>query len=84
MVRILGLGGVTENRFISPKGLFSKPVNEKALIINLSSGTNQDVAMALQKDVALEDGDVYLTDDKNFIHFKFKEGIIEVQGDTIF
>lgn len=79
LVRILGLGGVTENRFISPKGLFSKPVNEKALIINLSSGTNQDVAMALQKDVALVDGDVYLTDDKSFIHYHYATGDITIQ-----
>lgn len=78
LVRILGLGGVTENRFISPKGLFSKPLNEKAIIINLSNGANQDVAMALQKDVELSDGDIYLTDDKSYIHFHFKDGDIEV------
>lgn len=84
LVRVMGLGGETENRFISPKGLYSKPRNEKALVINLANGTNQDVVIALQKDVELQDGDVYLTDDKNFIHFKFKESIIEVQGDTVF
>lgn len=79
LVRVLGLGGVTENRFISPKGLFSKPINEKAIIINLSNGTNQDVAMALQKDVALQDGDVYLTDDKSFIHYHYATGDITVK-----
>ncbi len=78
------IGGTTQNRFVSPKGLFSKPKNENAIVINLSNGTNQDVVLALQKDVDLQDGDVYLTDDINFIHFKFKEGIIEIQGDTIF
>ena len=84
LVEVLGLGGITQNRFISPKGLYSKPKNEKALVINLSKGTNQDVIMALQKDIELEDGDVYVTDDNNFIHFKFSKGIIEIKGDTIF
>lgn len=84
LVEVLGLGGVTQNRFISPKGLYSKPKDEKAIVINLSNGNNQDVVLALQKDIELQDGDIYLTDDKNFIHFKFKEGIIEIQGDTIF
>jgi len=84
LVEVLGLGGVTQNRFISPKGLYSKPKNEKAIVINLSNGNNQDVIMALQKDIELKDGDVYLTDDKNFIHFKYNDGIIEIKGDTIF
>lgn len=81
---IKSIGGTTQNRFISPKGLFSKPKGENAIVINLSNGTNQDVVLALQKDIDLSDGDVYLTDDNNYIHFKFKEGIIEIQGDTIF
>ena len=84
LTEITSIGGVTQNRFISPKGLFSKPKDENAIVINLSNGANQDVVLALQKDVDLQDGDVYLTDDKNFIHFKFKQGIIEIQGDTIF
>jgi phage baseplate assembly protein gpV len=79
LVKVLGLGGVTENRFISPKGLFSKPINEKAIVLNLSSGTNQDVVMALQKDIKLEDGDVYLTDDKSFIHYHYATGDITMQ-----
>jgi hypothetical protein len=81
---IKSIGGTTQNRFISPKGLYSKPKGENAIVINLSNGTNQDIVLALQKDIDLSDGDVYLTDDKNYIHFKFKEGIIEIQGDTIF
>ena len=84
LTEITSIGGTTQNRFISPKGLFSKPQSENAIVINLSNGENQDVVLALQKDIDLQDGDVYLTDDKNFIHFKFKEGIIEIQGDTIF
>lgn len=84
LVEVFGIGGTTQNRFISPKGLFSKPKNENALVISLSKSRNQDVVIALQKDVELEDGDVYLTDDKNFIHFHYSNGVIEIKGDTIF
>lgn len=84
LVEIKSIGGVTQNRFISPKGLYSKPKNENAIVINLANGSNQDVVFALQKEVDLQDGDVILTDDKNFIHFKYKKGVIEIQGDTIF
>lgn len=73
------IGGVTQNRFINPKGLYSKPKNEKAIIINLAGGANQDVVMALQKDIDLEDGDVYVTDDKSYIHFHFANGTIEIK-----
>jgi uncharacterized protein (DUF2345 family) len=34
--------------------------------------------MALQKDIELEDGDVYVTDDKSYIHFHFKDGSIDI------
>lgn len=81
---VKSIGGVTQNRFISPKGIYSKPTNENAIMIGLSNGTNQDIVIALQKDIDLQDNDVYLTDDKNYIHFKFKDGIIEIQGDTVF
>jgi len=79
LVEVLGLGGVTQNRLISPKGLYSKPKNEKAIVINLSNGNNQDVIMALQKDVELKDGDVYVTDDKSYIHFHFEDGSISLK-----
>lgn len=78
LAEVRGLGGVTQNRLISPKGLYSKPWGEDALIIPLSGGNNQDVVFALQKEKDLKNGDVYLTDDKSFIHFKFKDGGIEV------
>lgn len=78
LTEIKSIGGTTQNRFISPKGLFSKPKNEKAIIINLANGANQDVVIALQKDIELQDGDVYVTDDKSYIHFHFKDGSIEV------
>ena len=83
LVEVSGLGGVTQNRFISPKGLFSKPHNEKAIVINLANGANQDVVMALQEDVELKDGDVYVTDDKSYIHFHFEEGGITVKSKKI-
>lgn len=79
LCEVKSIGGTTQNRFISPKGLYSKPKGENALVINLSKGTNQDVVIALQKDVDLQDGDVYVTDDKSYIHFHFKDGTIEVK-----
>lgn len=79
LTEVSGIGGTTQNRFISPKGLFSKPKNEKAIVLNLARGANQDVVLALQKDIELEDGDVYVTDDKSYIHFHFKDGTIEVK-----
>lgn len=83
LAEIRGLGGITHNRLISPKGLYSKPWGEDALIIPLSGGNNQDVVFALQKEKKLKDGDVCLTDDKSFIHFKFKDGGIEVKTSRI-
>lgn len=83
LVEVSGIGGVTQNRFISPKGLYSKPVNEKAIVINLANGTNQDVVMSIQKDINLQDNDVYLTDDKSFIHFHFKDGKMTVKTNHI-
>ena len=38
LVRVLGLGGETENRFISPKGLFSKPKDENGIVISMNGG----------------------------------------------
>lgn len=83
LTETVSIGGTTQNRFISPKGLYSKPKNEKAIIINLANGANQDVVIALQKDVELQDGDVYVTDDKSYIHFHFKDGTIEVKTNKI-
>ena len=77
------IGGVTHNRVISPKGIYSKPVNENALIINLAKGTNQDVVIAIQKDVELEDGDVMVTDNNSYIHFKFNSGEIEIKATKV-
>lgn len=80
---VSSIGGTTQNRVISPKGIYSKPVNENALIINLSNGTNQDVVLAIQKDIELESGDVVVTDDKSTIHFKYKTGEIEIKAQKL-
>ena len=84
LAEVSGIGGTTRNRFISPKGLYSKPLMENAVVIPLSGGNSQDVIIALQKDVSLNDGDVIVTDDTNYIHFKQSAGKIEIKGDTIF
>lgn len=84
LAEIKGLGGITHNRFISPKGLYTKPWGEDALVIPLSDGNNQDVVFALQKPIKdLKKGDVFLTDDISYIHFKFIDGGIEVKTKKI-
>lgn len=72
------LGGVTQTRYISPKGLYAKPKGENAVIIDMNGGNSQDVLLALQKEVDLKDGEVILTDDKSYIKFTFQDGGIEV------
>jgi len=85
LAEVKGIGGVTHNRFVSPKGLYSKPKDEKAVVINLSEGVNQDIILAIQKDVELEDGDVILTDDKSYIHLHFNgNGISLKTKDLVF
>lgn len=85
LAEIKGIGGTTQNRMISLKGLYSKPQNENAIVIPLSQGNNQDVIFVLQKEVDLDDGDVYLTDDKSYIHFHFNGNSIELKTkDLIF
>jgi len=76
---ISGLGGATQNRMVSVKGIYSKPKGENAVVIPLSKGNNQDVIFVLQKEVELDDGDVYVTDDKSYIHFHFNGESIELK-----
>jgi hypothetical protein len=84
LAEVKGLGGVTQNRMVSLKGLYSKPLRENAIVIPLSKGNNQDVIFVLQKEVEnLKDGDVYLTDDKSYIHFHFNGDSIEVKTKKI-
>lgn len=71
VAEVKGLGGITQDRYVSPKGLYARPVNEDALVIPLSRGNSQDIVFALQEEVDIGDGDVYLTDDKSYIHFHF-------------
>ena len=79
LAEIKGLGGTTQNRMVSLKGLYSKPKGENAIVVPLSRGNNQDVIFVLQKEVDLEDGDIYLTDDKSYIHFHFNGDSIELK-----
>jgi hypothetical protein len=46
---VTGLGGVTQDRMVSPKGLYSNPVNEDAIVIPLLEGSSQDIILAIQK-----------------------------------
>lgn len=80
----IGLGGVTQNKVISPKGLYSKPKKEKAIVIPIMDGQSQDFILAIQKDTeGMEEGDVRLTDDKSYIHFSFNGSSIEVVSDKV-
>ena len=84
IAKLKTLGGVVENRFISPKGLYSKPKGDEALIIHLGKNSNLDIVLALQKEKSLQDGDVMLTDDKSYIHLKYSNGSIKIKGKTTF
>lgn len=77
---VKSIGGTTQGRLISPKGLYSKPKGENALIINLANGTNQDAIIAIQKEVDLQSGDVIVTDDKSYIWFHNGTGEIEIKA----
>jgi len=82
-VEVNGLGGTTQNVLISPKGLYSKPNNEKAVAIPLSSGNNQDMVLALQKPVDMGDGDVVLTDDKSAVYISYNGESITLSAKSI-
>lgn len=71
VAEVSGMGGTTQDRYVSPKGLYAKPVGEDALVIPLSRGNSQDIVFALQEEVELGDGDVYVTDDVSYIHFRY-------------
>lgn len=83
IAQVQGLGGITQNKIISPKGLYSKPVNSDSLVLNLSAGGNQDVVLPLQLPVQLGDGDICLTDDKSMITLKYSEGGITITTKNI-
>lgn len=79
VAEVKGMGGTVQNRFISPKGLYSKPKGDDAVIIPLSKGNAKDVILVLQREKELDDGDVILTDDASYIHFHFNGQSIEVK-----
>ena len=80
---VTGLGGVTQDRMVSPKGLYSNPVNEDAIVIPLLEGSSQDIILAIQKPTSIGVGDVLLTDDKSTIHLKFDGSEIHMKTDTL-
>jgi phage gp45-like len=82
-VEVNGLGGTTQNVLISPKGLYSKPNDEKSVAIPLSSGNNQDIVLALQKPVEMSDGDVVLTDDKSTVYISYNGESITLSAKSI-
>lgn len=83
IAQVQGLGGITQNKMVSPKGLYSKPVNSDSLVLNLSSGGNQDVTLPLQVPIQLGEGDICLTDNKSRITLKYSEGGITITTKNI-
>lgn len=83
VAEVRGLGGVTQNRMASPKGLYSRPKNEDALVFPLANGNNQDVVIPFQKPVELKSGDVCITDDKSTITLNYEDGGITITTKNI-
>ena len=81
---INSLGGETKAHYISPKGLYSRSMAENGLVLQILEDEGNKFVIPLQKAIDLKAGDVIITDDKNYIHFKFNDGTIEIQGDTTF
>ncbi len=76
---IESLGGITQNRMASIKGLYSKPNKEACLMLKLNNGNNQTVAIPLQEPInGLNDNDIILTDGKSSVYFNFNNGGLKI------
>jgi len=80
--------GVINSTFIAPFGLYSKPKKgTKAITIKHDNNANSTVTIPLHDGtkllIKLHDDDVILTDNKSFIHFKYKDGGIDIKSKTI-
>lgn len=85
ILEVLSIGGNTKSHQMSPKGLYSKPENENGLTLQLIGDEGNTITIPLQKAIKnLKVNDVILTDDKNYVWFKYSSGIIEIKGDTTF
>ncbi len=69
-------GGVIHGRLVCPKGILSRPKEEKALGLRIENSGNQRLIMPLQKDEELRDGDVKITNDKSYMLLDFKDETI--------
>jgi hypothetical protein len=81
-VEVESIGGSSKADFISPNGLYSKPLNRNSLMLQIINDEGNKVVIPLQKFpdfLTLEDNDVLLTDDKSYIHFDNKNGNILVK-----
>lgn len=81
---IESIGGETKAHYISPKGLYSRSISENGLILQIIEDEGNKFVIPLQKAKDLKPGDVIVTDDTNYVHFKLSEGIIEIKGNTTF
>lgn len=76
---IESLGGITQNRMVSIKGLYSKPQKEACLVFNLNNGKNQNVIIPIQEPIdGINDNDIILTDGESSVYFDFKNGNLKI------
>ena len=84
LAEILSSGGITQDIFISPYGIYSSPLpDSNCLIIPLANGNNQDIILALQPQQSLKPGDVVNTDGKSYILFDYQSGNITIQTNNL-
>lgn len=76
------MGGIIKQRMISPKGLYSKPLENDA--VSIFQNPSKQYVIPLQNDkkllVELRDNDVILQDDESYIYFNNAEKSITVNS----
>lgn len=83
IAEVRSLGGVTQTNLISPKGLYSRPMNEDSLTLDVLSSHSHAAVLPLQKTIDLRDGDVCVTDDKSIITLSYQDGNITIISNNV-
>lgn len=83
VAQIEDIGGEVQETIISPKGLYSKPVETDAVNMPVMDGETQMAVMPIQDFIDwIKDRDVILTDDKSYIHFQYEDGKLKISADA--
>ena len=73
------IGGELQETMVSPKGVYSKPLEENCIILPVMDGETQNILIPIQDFVeGLGDGDTYYTDKKSYIHMQYGDGDIKL------